>query len=159
METKEISKCCLDLARKSIEKYLEEKSLLQISEKIPDFLLKNKKGVFISIFKKNNCELRGCIGTCRSIRENIAEEIIYNSLSAAFDDPRFSPLKKDELNDVYFEVSILEEPELVKNFDELDPKVFGIIARSETGKQALLLPGIKGITTIEQQLSAICQKA
>ncbi|MDP2820968.1 MAG: AmmeMemoRadiSam system protein A [bacterium] len=159
MENKEISKTCLELARKSVENYLKEKTLLKIPEATPDFLLENKKGVFVSIFKKHNNELRGCIGTFKAIRENIAEEIIHNSLSSAFDDPRFLPLKNEELDEIYFEVSILEEPKPVKNFDELNPDIFGIIARSENGKQALLLPDIKGITTKEEQLSAICQKA
>jgi AmmeMemoRadiSam system protein A len=159
MENKEISKYCLDLARKSVENYLKEKTLIKIPQGLPDFLLNNKKGVFISIFQKNNDELRGCIGTFRATRENIAEEIIYNSLSAAFDDPRFLPLKNEELDEIYFEVFILEEPKPVKSFDELNPEIFGIIARSENGKQALLLPNLRGITTKEEQLSAICEKA
>lgn len=156
---KDISKICLNLARKSVEYYLKNKMILPVPKNLPDFLIKNKKGVFISIFKKNKDELRGCIGTYKPTRKNIAEEIIHNSLSAAFGDPRFAPLTKNELNNLFLEVSVLEKPTQIKSFKELDPKIFGIIIISENGKQALLLPDIQGIKTREQQLMAICQKA
>jgi len=156
---KDISKTCLDLARKSIEYYLKNKMVLPIPKNLPDFLLQNQMGIFISIFEKNNDKLRGCIGTHKPARKNIAEEIIYNSLFCAFDDQRFPSLVKNELNSIYFEVSLLSKTVQVKNLKELDPKIFGIIILSENERQALLLPSIEGIDAVEKQLSIICQKA
>ena len=51
-----------------------------------------KKPCFVTLYKENS--LRGCIGTMVPYRENLLEEIRGNAISAAFNDPRFEPLKK-----------------------------------------------------------------
>lgn len=155
---KEVARACLKLARQSIEHYLKAKEILKIPQNLPDFLLKNKKGVFVSIFQKKTNELRGCIGTYLPTKENIAKEIIDNAISAGFKDPRFPPLTLDELSKVYLEVSLLDIPVLISSLEELDPEIYGIIIKTQSGRQALLLPKIPGIDTREQQIWAVCQK-
>jgi len=156
---KDISKTCLILARKSIKYYLKNQMILPTPGDLPDFLIKSRGGVFVSIFEKNSNKLRGCIGTCKPTRKHIAEEIIYNSLSAAFEDQRFNSLTENELNNIYFEISLLGEVLRVQILEELDPKIFGIIITSNNGKQALLLPNIREIDNVEKQLSVIYKKA
>lgn len=68
--------------------------------------------------------LRGCIGSIVAHR-TLLEDILHNSLSAAFGDPRFKPLKIEELSHLNLEVSILSEPEILEynNYDDLLKKV------------------------------------
>ena len=133
-------------------------------------LFRSKAGTFVTIEKNGN--LRGCIGTYLPTRKHIAEEIIYNSIAAATEDYRFGPVENEELPYLSYTVYILNEPELVKDIKELDPKKYGIIVKtvpiSSSGdvvfdghfvaKTGLLLPDLEGIDTIEKQISIACQK-
>jgi uncharacterized protein (TIGR00296 family) len=105
-------------------------------------------------------ELRGCIGTYLSTKENIAKEIIYNAISAATEDYRFGPIQKEELPHLSYTVYILDTPQQIKDISELDPKKYGILIRTLTlpPKSALLLPDLEGIDTPEKQISIACQK-
>ncbi|MGB9638550.1 MAG: AMMECR1 domain-containing protein, partial [bacterium] len=53
-----------------------------------------KLGCFVSFYINN--KLRGCIGTIEPAFENIIIEIINNSISSAFKDPRFEPISLTE---------------------------------------------------------------
>jgi AmmeMemoRadiSam system protein A len=53
--------------------------------------------------------LRGCIGSLEA-RRPLREDVAYNARAAAFRDPRFKPLRRDEFGDVRIEVSLLTEP-------------------------------------------------
>ena len=123
----------------------------------PEFLNK-KTGTFVTITERG--ELRGCIGTYLPTKDNVALEVIANAILAATDDPRFAPLTENDLAQLSYEVYVLDKPEPVKSFDELDPKKFGVIvAGSRSHRSALLLPGLEGIDTVEQQLTCVTQKA
>lgn len=69
-------------------------------------------------------DLRGCIGSLSAHRK-LLEDIIHNALSAAFEDPRFAPLREDELPHITLEVSLLSKPEILEyeNFEDLLQKV------------------------------------
>jgi len=77
-------------------------------------------------------ELRGCIGTLEAHRP-LGEDVRENAVAAAFRDPRFMPLSRDEFEDIRVEVSLLSpsEPLLVKNEEEalarLRPNVDGVV--------------------------------
>lgn len=143
------------LARETLEKYcrgeLDKKNL-----DIPEELLNKRAGVFVSI--KKHGRLRGCIGTIQPVRENIAEEIIENAISAGTRDPRFSPVSPEELDELEYSVDILGEPEPVESLDQLDPKVYGVIVSSGP-RRGVLLPDLEGIDTVEEQVSIAMQKA
>ena len=163
----------IDLAKKTIEKYILERKVIDIPSDLPKEALNRKAGVFVTIFK--NKKLRGCIGTYLPTRKNIAEEIIYNAIAAATEDYRFNPIKKEDLPYLSYTVYILSEPKLVKDIKELDPKKYGIIVKTEGfspfsdvifnpspkpyQKTGLLLPDLKGIDTAEKQISIARQKA
>lgn len=146
----------IKLARDTIESYIKIGKISPLPSNLPYKMLKAKAGTFVSIYKGN--ELRGCVGTYFPTKPNIAEEIISNALAAATRDYRFSPITKDELDQLSYSVYILEEPRQIKNLKELDPKKYGILIKSETGKIGLLLPDLDGIDTVEKQLSAVCHK-
>ncbi len=142
------------LAKDAIETFI--KTGKKISP--PKNFEKEKAGIFVSIHKKSG-ELRGCIGTILSTKENIGKEIISNAISAATNDDRFKPIKKDELAILKYKVDILEEPEPIQGTSSLDPKKYGVIIKTEDGRTGLLLPDIPGIDTPEIQVATACHKA
>jgi len=145
------------LVKKAIEIYILDGKTLDVPQKL-SAEFKKKAGVFVTIY--NRKELRGCIGTYQPTKQNLAKEIIDNAVSAVTNDWRFSPITKEELAELSYEVSVLEKPEQIEDIRELDPKKFGIIVQGINGrKSALLLPNLDGLDTIEKQLSACCQKA
>jgi hypothetical protein len=96
------------LARKTVENYFVDRT-----PSIKETKFNEKKGVFVSIHTYPDHELRGCIGYCYPYYP-LGEAVQRASISAAFGDPRFSPMEKDELNKIVFEVSVLTEPEIIK---------------------------------------------
>ena len=68
-------------------------------------------------------ELRGCIGSVVAHRA-LLDDIVENAISAAFRDPRFSPLHPDELSHLNLEVSVLTPPKLLEyeDFNDLCSK-------------------------------------
>jgi MEMO1 family protein len=146
----------INLARSAIEKYLNSKQLLDIPENFPPEFYEKKFGVFVTIQNKN--DLRGCIGTYLPVHKNLAEEIIMNAVAACSRDPRFAPIKPEEIDDLSIEVSLLNAPEKISGLSELDPKKYGVIVKSSDGRCGLLLPDLEGVETSEQQFSIACQK-
>jgi len=148
-----------ELARKTIYTFLKEKKIIQSPQNLPKEMLEKRAGVFVSLHKKSDNSLRGCIGTYLPTQENIALEIIHNAISASIEDPRFNPLAMPELEDLDISVDILSDPERIKNTDELDAKKYGIIIKSTDGRTGLLLPDIEGVENVDEQISIACQKA
>ncbi len=113
-------------------------------------------GAFISIKKKDT--LRGCIGTFTPSTPSLAEEIVQNAVGSATRDWRFTPITRDELEDLTFSVDVLEPPEAVSSLIELDPKRFGVIVEAGN-RRGLLLPDLEGVETVEDQVAIARQKA
>ena len=145
----------VELARQSLEYYLRTGKIMPVLDPPPPGM-KGSAGVFVSL--KKDDQLRGCIGTIEPVRENIASEIIHNAVAAGVDDPRFWPVEQDELLDLDISVDVLTPFELVVSIDDLDPKRYGVIVKSN-GRTGLLLPDLEGVDTVDQQISIACQKA
>ena len=64
-------------------------------------------------------QLRGCIGTLDAWR-SVEEDVRANARAAAFRDPRFMPLRRDEFSRIHVEVSLLTPPQPFKCRDEDD---------------------------------------
>ncbi len=143
----------VDLAKKTIETFVKEGKRISPPKPLPDEF-KEAASVFVSIHKKN--ELRGCIGTFLPTKMNVAEEIIANAIEAATRDPRFPPVKKEELEELEVSVDVLSKPRPVSSISELDAKKYGIIV-SSSGRRGLLLPDLEGVDTPQQQI-AICRR-
>lgn len=145
----------VQLARQSLEHYLRTGQVMAVPEPLPADM-DGRAGVFVSI--KKHGRLRGCIGTIEPYRKNIAEEIIYNAISAGVDDPRFMPVELEELPQLKISVDVLTQPEPVESEKDLDPKRYGVIVSSGRRK-GLLLPDLEGIDTVEEQIRIARQKA
>ncbi|MGC9362315.1 MAG: AmmeMemoRadiSam system protein A, partial [Candidatus Syntrophosphaera sp.] len=72
-------------------------------DKPDDPELQEKRGVFVTLHKHG--ELRGCIGFIQGYK-SIVDSVAEMAQSAAFDDPRFPPVRKGELDDLQIEISI-----------------------------------------------------
>lgn len=144
------------LARKSLETYIREQRVLKVPDDLPEEMLINEAGTFVSI--KKDGQLRGCIGTTEATRNNVAEEIIYNAISSGTRDPRFDPVEEEELDELVYSVDVLGKTEPIASMEELDVIRYGVIVK--TGRRSgLLLPNLDGVDTPEQQVSIALQKA
>ncbi len=123
--TLEEGRFLVKLARKAVETYLSTGKIIDPPPNTPEKLLKDNYGVFTTIEKVYGpvkmTELRGCIGYPHGYR-NVAYATIYSAIAAAVEDPRFPPMKLDELSEVIFEVSILSPMEEVKASPRDRPK-------------------------------------
>ena len=146
----------VSLARKTIEKYINERKTLKVTDGLSSELIDKKAGVFVSLHRVG--ELRGCIGTIEATTNCVAEEIIQNAISAAFSDPRFAPISKDEIPFLEINVDVLGDAEEIQSPDELDVKRYGVIV-SNGRRKGLLLPDLDGVDTVEDQISIARQKA
>ncbi len=145
------------LARRAVEAYVKEKRVLDPPLHLQG-VAAERAGVFVSI-KTRQGHLRGCIGTIEPVHENVAREVIHNAIAAATRDPRFDPVREEELEDLVFSVDILSPPEPVTDPKGLDPKRYGVIVETDDGRRGLLLPDLPGIETVEEQLRYARMKA
>ncbi len=144
------------LARRSLETYVKTgQRLISLPEDLPAEMTTQQAGAFVSLHK--NGQLRGCIGTIAPTCENLAWEIVQNAVSACSRDPRFSPVRPDELDELEYSVDVLGAPEPVDSPAALDPKTYGVIV-SCGGRRGLLLPDLDGVDSVEAQLSIALQK-
>lgn len=91
-------------------------------------------------------QLRGCIGSLEAWRP-LAQDVQENACAAAFRDPRFEPLRADELPHTRVEVSLLTPPEPMQFSSEADalaqlrPNVDGVIFTA-SGRRSTFLPQV-----------------
>ena len=158
----EFDKIAIEIARKSIEKFVKDKRESEIDLEILPKEFSELKGVFVSIYKNNN--LRGCIGFPYPIYPLAIA--ISKAAKEACKDPRFEELKEEELKDIKIDVSILGEMKRidtkVKNridiINVLDKnKGYMIVRRFQS---ALFLPQVwKIIKDKREFLENLCLKA
>ena len=124
------------------------------------FLFKEFKdinlGCFVSFYINDN--LRGCIGTIEPVFDNLILEIINNSISAAFKDPRFESISLKEYPYLKNKIDFIINIEKINDISKLNPKEYGIIVK-KGDKKGVLLPDIPTINTIEKQLEITFNKA
>lgn len=95
----------------------------------------------------NTTRLRGCIGYIEAIAP-LAEIVKMAAVAAAFSDPRFQPVSKEEINDILIEVTVLTKPEEIRVENRKDlPKVIkvgrdGLIVEKGILYSGLLLPQV-----------------
>ena len=137
----------LSLAKTSI---LEKFWKADLSNYIPknSELLKSW-AAFVTLKKNDWTEhgtLRWCIGSLIATRP-LYEDIIINAKNAAFSDPRFPPLKEEEVQDLIVEISVLTEP-VERKFNSIE-ELLEYLAKNKPGliiqlwyKQATFLPSV-----------------
>jgi MEMO1 family protein len=113
--------------------------------------------VFVTLRNRDGA-LRGCIGALDAVEADVIAETERSAVLAASRDPRFAPVRGDEISGLRIEVSVLFAPEPVSGLGDLDPRRYGLIVRGE-GRQALLLPEVPGIDDPRLQVAVTKKKA
>lgn len=154
------------LARKTIGDKLglatAESAAQDLLSDLKEDCFKVQRGTFVTLKIKG--QLRGCIGSLTAT-ETVAESVRRNALNAAFHDPRFAPLSRDELGRTAIEVSILTEPRPLQFQDgqdlikKLRPHVDGVIIRKNFARATFLPQVWEQLPEPEDFLSHLCMKA
>ena len=144
------------LARLSVETFVSTGRPARLPDDVPVELLSKRAGAFVSLHERG--QLRGCIGTIAATCDNVALEILQNGISACSQDPRFDPVRPDELDYLEYSVDVLGDAEPIGEPSQLDPKRYGVIV-TKGWRRGLLLPNLDGVDTIEAQVSIAKQKA
>ncbi len=144
----------LRIARKTIESHLKNGSVpeFEVSDK-----LKQPGAAFVTLEKHQR--LRGCIGQTVAVKP-LYECVSWCAIQAAESDPRFPPVKPNELKDIEIEISVLTPLEKVTFLDEIKVGRDGLMIYSGRNR-GLLLPQVAtdynwGRTTFLEQT---CRKA
>jgi AmmeMemoRadiSam system protein B/AmmeMemoRadiSam system protein A len=151
--TDEEKKGLLDLARNAITGYVTNGKIPEVEIKNPK--LKTDGAVFVTI--KTNGSLRGCIGHIQPIMP-LYQSVIKNAVDACSSDPRFPPMKKDELKDMDVEISILSPLEPLKDVKNIVKHGLVIVKGMQRG---ILLPQVAKELGWDRDifLEQICLKA
>ena len=125
-----LGKKLVRLARSSIERSFKEGFKV---ERIREKKLKEKRGVFVTLRTFPENKLRGCIGFPYPSLP-LYEAVQRAAYSAAFEDFRFTPLRKEELERITVEISVLSKPKLIKVKDASE-----YFKKIEIGKDGLII--------------------
>lgn len=156
----EEAKELIELGRKVVLSSLESAKL-----EVPESLklkFSEKMSVFTTLLTYPEEELRGCIGVPEPLLP-LWKAVIESSLGASFKDPRFSPLKKEELSKVLWEISFLQgferiDMELLEKLVRVGRHGLMVVCRCRKG---LLLPqvAVKYGWSVKEFLENTCRKA
>ncbi len=119
------------VARQSIEHGLTYGQPLVVTPSEYHRDLKVVRASFVTLLIQGR--LRGCIGHLEAVQPLIVD-VAENAFAAAFRDPRFPPLQRDEWADVDIHLSLLTRPEPMRFDDEAD-----LIAQIRPGEDGLIL--------------------
>ncbi len=135
----------LELARLSIQDALNGTSSINRTKILEDNpQLSENRATFVTLNLNGN--LRGCIGTLVA-HDKLFDDLVLNARKAAFEDPRFPPLTKEEFENIELEVSILSPQLEIKyaNLSDLKSKIDigddGVFIR-QGEKKATFLPQV-----------------
>ena len=126
------------IARNSIRSMLYENKRIKIDESPVSAKLKMPMGAFVTL--KINGALRGCIGRFISA-DPLYEVVQASALSSAFEDPRFSPLTKEEFKKTDIEITVLGPLKKIKNINEIILGKHGIYIKKDS-RSGTMLPQV-----------------
>lgn len=123
----------LQIAREAITTYVE-------TGKIPPLEVTNSKlqacqGCFVCI--KIDGMLRGCIGNFTS-EKPIYQLVQEMAVSAATKDPRFYPIKREDLQEFDLEISVLSPLQKISSIDEIEVGIHGLYLEKNFSRGVLL---------------------
>ena len=107
-------------------------------------------GVFVTLYEKQqqlsasnqslHKQLRGCIGYIYPTK-SLLEAVCENAINAACNDPRFSPVVSDELDNLDLEINILTKPAIISSWEDIKLGQDGVILK-KGDRQAVFLPKV-----------------
>ncbi len=147
----------LKLARKTLETYLTTEKYPEVDETKLTENLKTPCGVFVTLTENGN--LRGCIGYIVGVKP-LYKGVMENAVNAALHDPRFNPVRPDEVKKLKIEISVLSPLKECHNLNEIKVGRDGLYIQKGF-YSGLLLPQVatEWGWDREQFLEAVCHKA
>jgi AmmeMemoRadiSam system protein A len=142
--TAEEKKTLLNLARATLERGVRGQELPLVDLKSVTPQLKAPGASFITLTIGG--ELRGCIGALEAYQP-LAQDVREHTLAAALEDPRFPPVRPEELEQIEIEISRLTPHHNLEYSDAADlvrqlrPNVDGVILR-DGPRRATFLPQV-----------------
>jgi len=124
------------VARESIRAHLKGETAPLPQATSP--LLSQPRGVFVTLNRRGR--LRGCIGYLEAVKP-LLPAVQEMAVAAAFGDPRFPPLREDELADLEIEISVLSPFQRIAKVDEIQVGRHGLYLE-QGASRGLLLPQV-----------------
>jgi uncharacterized protein len=159
--TLEEQQTLLRMARQAVEHGVRREKLPAIDEAGLSAPLRENGASFVTLTIQG--ELRGCIGALEA-RQPLAQDVCEHAVAAALEDPRFPPVREDELSRIQIEVSRLTRPVLLEYKDAADllsklrPFMDGVILR-DGFRRATFLPQVwEKIPDTAEFLNHLCLK-
>lgn len=128
----------LRIARQSIEAVLEGRRP-EFDLGALDADLKRPSGAFVTLNERSG-DLRGCIGSIEPVAP-LAQAVSASAVNAAFRDPRFYPVQKEELPNLHIEISVMSPIVPVNDVEEIEVGRDGLIV-TRGNRAGLLLPQV-----------------
>ncbi len=136
----------LRLARQSITESVANNHMLVLEEPEPEML--QPAAVFVTLWQTGESysgegdvtRLRGCIGSLQADLP-LYLAVQKSAISAATRDPRFSPVRPDELDSLTIEIAILSPLQVVLDLEDIVIGHDGLVIEAK-GRRGLLLPKV-----------------
>ena len=146
----------LRLARRALRDYLTNGQYPEIPTGSGAML--QARPAFVTLRLRETRALRGCIGQVTA-HGPLVESVMKMAVAAGTEDPRFPPVKLDELDDLRFEISALTPMEPIAA-ESVEVGRHGLMIRHQ-GRSGLLLPQVPSEQgwSREQFLAGVCRKA
>lgn len=152
----------LEIARASIRAQTHDRG--KSGELVDDLTpaLQEKRAVFVTLSR--SARLRGCIGTLEPVAP-LARAVADSAHSAAFRDPRFPPMRPDELEEITIEISVLTPTRPLTAasrevlLDRLQPGVDGLVLQDGRHRSTFLPKVWEQLPDPEEFLAQLLAKA
>jgi len=143
----------LEIAKNTIKSYALNKTVPKYN--VIDERLNINEGAFVTLYK--NRQLRGCIGQIIPGDEPLWKVVQNMAVEAAFGDPRFKPVVKEEFDDLDYEISVLSPPEKIDDWRKIELGKHGVIVKKGF-KTGVFLPQVAKETgwNLEEFLGNLC---
>lgn len=126
----------LKIARQALEQSVRDGKTPKFENDLPR--LENKRGVFVTL--NENGELRGCMGHFEADTP-LYDIVARQTVMSAFQDPRFPPVREEEVSRITIEISVLSVPEPVNSYEDIVVGRHGVILQ-KNGRGATFLPQV-----------------
>lgn len=126
----------LRIARETIEQYVRTRTRPEFEASEPE--LQQHTGAFVTI--KTHGRLRGCIGHIEGVQP-LYQTIVEMAIAAATQDPRFPPMRAEELAAMHLEISVMTPLRRIAHPEDIDVGTHGLVMR-RGGRSGLLLPQV-----------------
>lgn len=160
--TEQEGRYLLETARRTIEQRLFNREEPKGSDAGLAGIFQQRRGTFVTLTIHGS--LRGCIGHIVP-QESLIEGIRENAINAAFRDPRFRPVSRNEWENVKIEISILTDPKPLSCADAKDllkklrPGIDGVIIKKGYYQSTFLPQVWEQLPNKEEFLTHLCLKA